>query len=122
MANQADDLRLTPKTKEAWLEALRSGDYEQDTGVLKTADGAYCCLGVLGMLVGVEEERLQSCEHLSGVGRDDLLGPWWPVDAPSTMFTADDPKTHTTIQRKLAAMNDKGWSFDEIADWIEANL
>jgi len=36
---------MTPENKATWLEALRSGRYEQITSALH-ADGAYCCLGV----------------------------------------------------------------------------
>lgn len=37
---------LEPEIKQAWLDALESGDYKQDTCYLKTTKG-FCCLGVL---------------------------------------------------------------------------
>jgi hypothetical protein len=46
-------IKLDPKVKKKWLEALRSGDYKQAQGVLGTVSKktnepiAYCCLGVL---------------------------------------------------------------------------
>lgn len=49
ITNQTDfDNRklLDKEIKKAWIEALRSGKYEQGKGYLKK-DGAYCCLGVL---------------------------------------------------------------------------
>jgi len=46
------NLKLDPKVKQLWLEALRSGDYVQGRGQLAYIDGsgervAHCCLGVL---------------------------------------------------------------------------
>ena len=37
--------------KAKWLEALRSGKYEQTQGTLRDGD-AFCCLGVLCDLTG----------------------------------------------------------------------
>lgn len=38
---------MKTEIKNLWLEALRSGDFEQTKGVLCTTDGKMCCLGVL---------------------------------------------------------------------------
>lgn len=38
--------KLKPKVKALWLEALRSGVYEQ-TNMYLSRNGKYCCLGVL---------------------------------------------------------------------------
>lgn len=61
--------RMNPEIKALWLEALRSGEYEQGEGWLKQMpdDGPaeYCCLGVLCDLAekaGIVESR----EELSG--------------------------------------------------------
>jgi hypothetical protein len=37
---------MNHQVKQLWLEALRSGEYEQGTVVLKSKN-AFCCLGVL---------------------------------------------------------------------------
>lgn len=37
---------MNPDIKQRWVEALRSGEYQKDTGRLRTPEG-YCCLGVL---------------------------------------------------------------------------
>jgi hypothetical protein len=39
--------KLDPEVKAAWLQALRSGEYEQGTEMLRTRNDRYCCLGVL---------------------------------------------------------------------------
>jgi len=38
---------MSPEIKKKWVEALRSGKYEQATGVLRSEDDCYCVLGVL---------------------------------------------------------------------------
>ena len=38
---------LTDEQMTKWIEALRSGFYEQGIGDLKDRSGRYCCLGVL---------------------------------------------------------------------------
>ncbi len=38
--------RIDPELKSQWIEALRSGIYEQGQYVLQTMDGKFCCLGV----------------------------------------------------------------------------
>lgn len=38
---------LDPEWKDAWLEALCSGNYEQGIGQLRSASDRFCCLGVL---------------------------------------------------------------------------
>lgn len=49
---------MNPAVKEQWVQALRSGEYEQGAAFLK-ANGKYCCLGVLcdlAVKAGVIEE------------------------------------------------------------------
>jgi hypothetical protein len=98
--------------KEKWLKALRSGQYRQGTGRLRTADDCYCALGVL-------------CDT-SGKGR-------WVVDeAGCRMYKTDDwtayvlpsPDLIDEDQRdEIILLNDgEGKSFAEIADWIEENV
>ena len=44
--------------KKKWVEALRSGIYDQDKLKLKTDEG-YCCLGVLCDILGQDFEGLE---------------------------------------------------------------
>lgn len=116
---------MDPALKAKWLVALRSGEYKQGVGELCSPRGnEWCCLGVLADVAGVAEYRLHGQDTLSAyeVKRDDLLGPWDKPGDPPTAFSASDPKSLTTVQRKLAAMNDNEQPFEEIAAWIEANL
>ena len=58
--------RMNPEIKTAWVEALRSDEYEQGTDMLvqwESGDLAYCCLGVLcdlAVKAGVEGVRFDS--------------------------------------------------------------
>lgn len=47
MSTVTEPVRMDPGVKALWLEALRSGKYEQGNSVLRTGDDKYCCLGVL---------------------------------------------------------------------------
>lgn len=44
-------MKLTKKRKRDWLSALKSGNYKQGTGQLKSEGGSYCCLGVLACVL-----------------------------------------------------------------------
>lgn len=50
--------KMNPEVKEKWVEALRSGRYEQGRGQLilerKDKSREYCCLGVLADIIAPE--------------------------------------------------------------------
>lgn len=94
-------MSMDPEVKRVWQEALRSGEYEQGRGQLRDED-KFCCLGVL----------LEVSWHGDWEWADDYL----PTEAGVAF---DVPYGD---QEGLANMNDGGRTFDEIADWIEANL
>lgn len=104
---------MDKEIKAQWLEALRSGAYQQTRGHLKDLDG-YCCLGVLCDIVQpdrwVEEE----------VGKFSMN--YYTSCLPTEVrHKVDMPGDGTT--GKLMGMNDASkLSFDEIADWIEEYL
>lgn len=116
--------RMNVEAKAKWLEALRSGKYQQGTGCLRDENNCYCCLGVLADIV-------------------DPAG--WSPHAEDSIGTIDVYQHHrepqmldfdiranlnlVNVASHLAVMNDgddiagaKRHSFAEIADWIEANL
>ena len=93
---------LTEDEKTTWIEALRSGDYEQGQGCLRI-EGAHCCLGVLGELVGFDD--------LKGV----YLSKYYSEDEPPIFL-----KLPRVIQHALAGYNDNGYSFEDIADYLES--
>lgn len=115
--------KMNALVKKKWLEALRSGEYQQTKGHLKDAEG-HCCLGVL-------------CEITN-------LGTWEPVYHGGEILTyrvngkvasecdglLPEAVVHATgvddaAQTALYPMNDSHLDpkdFPAIADWIEANL
>lgn len=92
---------MNAELKAKWVEALRSGEYQQGKKRLKHM-GRYCCLGVLAHVAGEPIRRSDRCLSTTferRIGLDSRV--------------ADD----------LAVMNDvNGKSFPEIAAYIEANL
>jgi len=104
---------MTPKNKQTWIDALKSGEYTKAKKYLCRND-RYCSLGV---------------------GIDVLLDTWWVSDteAPNgawipygfSNFNALSDElniSHRNIA-KLIQMNDnKNWSFLKIADYIKEHL
>lgn len=120
--------------KRAWLEALRSGKFQQGRDYLgyqlPNGQREYCCLGVLCVVAGVKGEfkvdgtarRVlefgQDATDGDEILPDDLaadLGiernPCIPVQLPNAPY----PNAFTT----LAKANDDGLTFGQIADLIE---
>lgn len=99
-------MKMNPLDKTRWIQALRSGKFEQCQGNLHMVDAEYgpryCCLGVLGAICGIKR-------HSDG---DELL----------EIEDAIDIGLEHAMQTNLAAMNDNGDSFSKIADFIQENL
>ena len=95
-----------------WVEALRSGKYEQVTGALRSGDG-FCCLGVaceLAIESGVDIRRTDDYHAYTRVVPNRLLPPvvgeWLRLKGSEADW-------------RLANKNDGGSTFAEIADLIE---
>lgn len=102
--------KLPVEFKKKWLEALRSGKYEQGKGEL-FYEGKYCCLGVAAAECGVPLKYIKGKGFL-------FLGETHFDSVPNILrgsFTKPIPNS-------LSAMNDNGKTFTEIANWIEENL
>lgn len=132
---------MNPEIKRRWVEALRSGQYQQGLGALNK-NGKFCCLGVLCELAvadGVIERSAHPASNLS-YGYDELgsdLDPLDPeqrceyaylpdavrewADLPSNNPQVNVPTKYVNL-RTLAGLNDGGFSFDYIADRIEESL
>jgi hypothetical protein len=115
-------MKMDPKIKEKWIEALRSGKYEQGEGTLNK-DNKFCCLGVLCEVVGLEKHFDSfSLKTLYAIGSDEDGGIYLEDDlGPNCRkyFNID-----VDNEKILVNMNDGNedyriHSFNEIADWIE---
>lgn len=102
-------VELNPDVKQRWIEALRSGKYEQGQGRLRDGD-RYCCLGVLCEIEGLVYDG--EVYYWEGKGTDALV----PYGFGRNI------NLDTDIEEQLAKMNDSGKPFSEIADFIEENL
>lgn len=116
---------MNPELKAQWLEALRSGRYQQGTGALRNSDQCYCCLGVLADI------RDPSRWSEQADNQDNLDRPaMYTYNSLSVEMLSGDLQRELGIYHiagRLAAMNDgtddhRKHSFAEIADYIEANL
>lgn len=108
-------MKMNEEIKTKWLEALRSGRYQQGKSVLRGPDDRYCCLGVLCDVIDSSGWVQQSPGSFYDYGpaRDAVYLPG-PI--------AVEARLGEEVQRSLANMNDIGYTFDRIADRIEENL
>lgn len=118
-----------PKAK--WLAALRSGEYKQVKGVLKSPDGCFCCLGVLTD-VYAQEHGLEFTDSVDdSLNYNGLLSEpvakWAGLtecspEVVATVTTANGTKLRGE-KRGLPLLNDHyDFDFNQIADLIEAQL
>lgn len=103
-----------------WGVALRSGKYKQGIGGLKFKienEHKYCCLGVL-------------CDLSDGSWRAKTIGERteYSMNGDDNGYQLKNNKTarplrgiKSSVRIELARMNDRGFSFKAIADWIEGN-
>jgi hypothetical protein len=103
---------MKPDVKEDWVEALRSDEYVQGQDWLDRND-RQCCLGVLADILDAPwSPKVPGSTIREYEGRAGTLGE-------KTLRRAGLTRSQ---QSDLAAMNDYGATFDEIADYIEAML
>lgn len=126
--------KLPVEFKQKWIEALRSGVYEQGKGYLmlrKNQKDKFCCLGVVCVIAGIPKEKLYQpskeadedneygaveYELITSIGDDELT-----ANVPALLKDNGDNRVI-----ELTYMND-GFgkysgdqkSFSEIADYIE---
>lgn len=107
--------------KAKWVEALRSGKYRQGVGALKKEcidDGSlrYCCLGILCDI----HDQSQWIDPMR-TGARWSYGKYFLTGLPPKEVL-DWSGLMAAQTKDFSDMNDSGKSFDEIADYIEANL
>ena len=121
-------MALTENQK-IWLDALRSGEYKQGpNGVLhEKNDGVdeFCCLGVAAKIFAGEYTSVEFSPIMGDTVRfrydnHTAMAPDYVMEA---LDLVDDLGEHKHIHDdSLAALNDRGVTFAEIADIFEANL
>lgn len=133
------DLQLRTK----WVEALRSGDYEQSHNMLRKtySDGSYgfCCLGVLCDVIDPDGWKQEDHYSLFNFKEGSKSEYWVSAttlhESAAKRFNLDKICTFEVwqdgfnfdvkkrIDQALMDMNDMyEWTFGQIADWIEENI
>lgn len=97
-----------------WIDALRSGEYDQTKGLLQNNLG-HCCLGV-ACDIFIPESKLRinsgNTTMYGGVPSDQKHAPKW-LKYMNEVFDA-------AMGVELTDLNDhEGFSFDEIADLLQ---
>jgi hypothetical protein len=120
--------RMKKDIKKRWLKALRSGEFKQGSGALRTTSDEFCCLGVLCELAVqdgvVESTPSHGRDYLYGKGMHTAYPPpevleWAGLD---TADHAVAVRTKDNPYRTLASLNDSGASFKEVAAVISQRL
>jgi len=101
--------------KKAWLRLLRGNDYIQMSGMLRDGPRKRCCLGVLCDIA--DKDNVGEWDYNSFRARaDGLLSAVMPPDAVLKWAGLT-----LSAARRLAAYNDEGHSFKDIAQIIDIN-
>jgi hypothetical protein len=113
---------VNKEVKGLWIEALRSGEYQQGQNYLSN-NGKYCCLGVLcevAIKQGVELKRYSG--YVVRYGQREKIGilppevvDWADIDDLGTLPNSSEFYS-------LTAANDSGIPFRQIAELIEEYL
>lgn len=113
--SQNDSQPLGPLQR-AWVEALRSGKYQQCKGRLNNGAG-FCCLGVACDLIDsgawVESEMTDGAFEYQGEAN---VLPWMVEQ----MYAMKSNVGNYSYHASLTELNDDGADFKTIADVIEA--
>ena len=137
-------MSMNSEIKQEWLDALRSNEYEQAIGMLRSEEGGYCCLGVLCDLaakhgVGRWESGQFTVRDLGtdvvdwrftdNSGLEGSLSTlpahvreWAGLGLEDNPTVSISMGTDTDHDVSLAELNDKGNGFEFIADCIEEQL
>ncbi len=135
------ETKMNPEVKKLWVDALRSGEYQQgrDYLMMTTPDGIeYCCLGVLTELYNklfpgnlsyekLENGAIQVRDEMNKYGlftqktNSYLIEPVLNWAGLNSCNPTVNTQGGTGIS--LAGLNDdKKLTFDEIADCIDNSL
>jgi hypothetical protein len=101
-------LRFKKKMKDAWVKALRSGEYVQGQGRLRKGDDFFC-LGV-------------ACDLFIDGWWEDFGGDSYEIRgacALPPLYLHAAMEESGLLAGRLAVANDEGALFDDIADTIE---
>lgn len=113
--------------KAQWVAALRSGEYKQGKQRLHHAEGdTFCCLGVLcevavkaGVDVAVDMQAHGKSYNRNEFTLNEKVQAWAELDACNPL-THEGDADYENIE--LAHLNDRGYTFEQLATVIERDL
>lgn len=100
------------------VAALRSGEYEQGTGWLCNG-GKHCCLGVASELYAKENPDFTVIDK-DGIKTFGGNTATCPLSVKNWLGLWSDFGTTKDENKSLVSLNDTGFTFNEIADFIES--
>lgn len=136
---EANGPKLESEVKAMWVAALRSGKYTQGKGTLRlqnkeTGECKHCCLGVLCDLYNsklwkgpAQYSNTLEGDYIQYGTQDDIQTNYPPIEVYSWAVIGGTNLGYMRVtingeHLSLAAHNDEGRTFAEIADAIEAQL
>jgi hypothetical protein len=131
MTTPALPKKMTADLKQRWLDALRSGRYQQTTGILsryldhEDEVCGYCCLGVLCDIIDPRwSPKTGNARYWAALPDNERAYPYLSqlLGASPNIMTEVDAKA-LDPRIKLVDLNDtQQKNFRVIADWIERNI
>lgn len=103
---------MNPEIKKLWLEALRSGLYQQGRGALRPTTSTFCCLGVLCDLFS--QANAVPWKFVNGLWL--FLRQPGHLPNPVRAWAGIGPIALTV---PAARKNDDGATFEQIAEFLE---
>ena len=116
-------MKLNPRIKQLWLDALRSGEYVQGKYILRSNQNTYCCLGVLGDVC--VKENLAKWQYIDKKHRLNTIWGQSNANIPLDLqlkigLDTDEGLVVKGKKRTLTILNDTDdYTFLQIADLIE---
>ena len=112
---------MNPQIKQKWVDALRSGEYQQTQNRLHDENG-FCCLGVLCDLYLKENQLEWELVNNGNYYEFQYKAKILPLSVREWVGVGEGNPLVNDGHSTLAELNDGGSTFNEIADVIEKQL
>ena len=108
---------MNQELKERWIRALKSGAFKQaQCSLINETGDAYCCLGVMGILLGLGNNRLRTMRY-STPGTERVN-----INDKLSMRILKRIGLTVKQQNTLADINDYNEGFYAVIRYIEENI
>ena len=124
---------MNTEVKAQWIYALNSGEYQQTTKQLFDGD-KFCCLGVLCDLYSKEHDEEWEHRYSEFDNRDrwyfydqgevlpDVVMDWAGLSKENPTLALTEPESQETVFADIAGLNDSGYNFKELSNYIKEQL